>query len=176
MPDSKPLRDRKEGSQSSGFFPKFYWDLEWHFCRNMEICPQTSISHMPFKRHLITKTSIMLLMTLFHITFLVKKKKKQKPLFGVLPSPTQKRSWRKRAGRNLRLPRVAESARLLPAPSSVLLTPPLYSREPRPLRGAGFKADLHFAHSVGLNFGISLVLSAKYQVEVDQTWMQRTII
>ena len=72
MPDSKPLRDRKEGSQSSGFFPKFHWDLEWHLCRNMEICPQTSISHVPFKRHLITKPSIMLLMTLFHITFLVK--------------------------------------------------------------------------------------------------------
>ena len=97
-------------------------------------------------------------------------------LFGVLPSRTQKRSRRKRAGRNLRLPRVAESAGLLPAPSSVLLTPPLFSREPRPLRGAGFNADLHFAHSVGLNFGISLVPSAKYQVEVDQTWMQRTII
>lgn len=144
-------------------------------CRNMEICPQTSIFHMPFKHHLIAKPSIMLLMTLFHITFLVKKKKKTQ-LFGVIPLPTQKRSWRKRAGRNVRLPRVADSAGLLPAPSPVLLSPPIFSREPRPLHGAGFNADLHFAHSVGLNFGISLVPSAKYQVEVDQTWMQRTII
>lgn len=89
--------------------------------------------------------------------------------------PTQKRSWRKRAGRNVGLPRVAESAGLLPAPSPVLLAPPLFSREPR-LHRAGFNADLHFARSVGMNFGISLVPSAKYQVEVDQTWMQRTII
>ena len=105
-----------------------------------------------------------------------KKKKNKTQLFGVIPLPTQKRSWRKRAGRNVRLPRVADSAGLLPAPSPVLLSPPVFSREPHPLRGAGFNADLHFAHSVGLNFGISLVPSAKYQVEVDQTWMQRTII
>lgn len=90
MPDSKPLRDRKEGSQSSGFFPKFHWDLEWHFCRNMEICPQTSISHMPFKRHLITKTSIMLLMTLFHITFLVKKKKNKNRCLESSPRPPKR--------------------------------------------------------------------------------------
>lgn len=56
---------------------------------------------MPFKCHLIANPSIMLLMTLFHIIFLVKKKKKNTVVWSPpLAHPkevTEEESWKERA-------------------------------------------------------------------------------
>lgn len=143
--------------------------MEWHIYRDKDTFPQISISHMPSICHLIAKCSILLLMTLLHIVFLGKREHSSESF----PCPLRRgHSGKEQGGRcvwqgSLSQPDSCPSPAQAPHPY-------LFSREPAPSATLLATKLISILHSQ-TELWISLVLSAKYQMEVEQILMQRTI-